>query len=132
MQTEAGPEAEAEAARPAASPSAGRLDGLFAAAFGLVGLALGARPIGDNSTFVHLRTGVDIVAGRGIPRVDPYSATAEGATWVVQSWLPAVAYGLAQKLDDSGGAPSGRPPARRAVRRRLRPRRAGPGRPPHR
>ncbi|HEV8116489.1 MAG TPA: hypothetical protein VGP53_09640 [Acidimicrobiales bacterium] len=80
------------------------LDGLFAAAFGLVGLALGARPIGDNSTFVHLRTGIDIVAGRGIPRVDPYSATAAGTDWVVQSWLPSVAYGLAQRLDQSGGA----------------------------
>ena len=87
-------------ARPAATP----LDPLFAAAFGLVGLALGARPLGDNSTFVHLRTGVDIVAGGGIPRADPYSATAAGAEWVVQSWLPAVAYGLAQRLDDSGGA----------------------------
>ncbi len=80
------------------------LDGLFAAAFGLVGLALGARPIADNSTFVHLRTGVDIVAGRGIPRVDPYSATAAGSDWVVQSWLPAAVYGLAQKVDDGGGA----------------------------
>lgn len=80
------------------------LDGLFAAAFGLVGLALGARPIGDNSTFVHLRTGIDIVAGRGIPRVDPYSATAAGSEWVVQSWLPSVAYGLAQRLDEGGGA----------------------------
>ena len=80
------------------------LDGLFAAAFGLVGLALGARPIADNSTFVHLRTGIDIVAGRGIPRSDPYSATAAGTDWVVQSWLPATVYGLAQKVDDSGGA----------------------------
>ena len=80
------------------------LDGLFAAAFGLVGLALGARPIADNSTFVHLRTGIDIVAGRGIPRSDPYSATAAGADWVVQSWLPAAAYGLAQKVDAGGGA----------------------------
>lgn len=80
------------------------IDGLFAAAFGLVGLALGARPIGDNSTFVHLRTGIDIVAGRGLPRVDPYSATAAGADWVVQSWLPAVVYGLAEKLDGDGRA----------------------------
>jgi len=87
------------------SPSARRpLDGLFAAAFGLVGLALGARPIGDNSTFVHLRTGIDIVAGRGIPRVDPYSATAAGSKWVVQSWLPSVAYGLAQRIDGDGRA----------------------------
>jgi len=80
------------------------LDGLFAAAFGLVGLALGARPIGDNSTFVHLRTGIDIVAGRGIPRFDPYSATAAGSKWVVQSWLPSVAYGLAQRIDGDGRA----------------------------
>ena len=80
------------------------LDGLFAATFGLVGLALGARPISDNSTFVHLRTGIDIVAGGGIPRTDPYSATAAGTEWVVQSWLPAVAYGLAQKVDEGGGA----------------------------
>ncbi|MEJ7765687.1 MAG: hypothetical protein WKF86_09345 [Acidimicrobiales bacterium] len=79
------------------------IDGLFAAAFGLVGLALGARPIGDNSTFVHLRTGIDIVAGRGIPRVDPYSVTAAGSEWVVQSWLPSVAYGLAHRLDAGGG-----------------------------
>jgi len=68
-----------------------------------VGLVLGARPISDNSTFVHLRTGIDIVAGRGIPRVDPYSATASGSRWVVQSWLPAVAYGVAQRLGGSGG-----------------------------
>lgn len=78
------------------------MDRLFVAAFGLLGLVLGARPIGDNSTLVHLRTGVDIVAGYGIPRVDPYSATAAGSTWVVQSWLPAVVYGLAQKLDGDG------------------------------
>lgn len=78
------------------------MDKLFMAAFGLVGLALGAKPISDNSTLVHLRTGVDIVAGLGIPRVDPYSATAAGSEWIVQSWLPAVAYGVAQKLDDAG------------------------------
>lgn len=92
--------ASADPPRQAGSP----LDGLFAAAFGLVGLALGARPIGDNSTLVHLRTGIDIVAGKGIPRFDPYSATAEGSRWVVQSWLPSVAYGLAQRLDDDGRA----------------------------
>jgi len=92
------PEAPAGVARSGGGP----VDGLFAAAFGLVGLALGARPIGDNSTFVHLRTGVDILAGKGLPRVDPYSATAAGAKWVVQSWLPAVAYGLAQRIDGDG------------------------------
>ncbi len=87
-----------------AVPAQRRLERLFAAAFGLVGLALGARPIGDNSAFVHIRTGIDIVAGRGIPRADPYSATAAGSRWVVQSWLPSVLYGLAEKLDGGGGA----------------------------
>ena len=89
-------------AHPPKAPASPRLNGLFAAAFGLVGLALGARPIGDNSTFVHIRTGIDIVAGLGIPRVDPYSATAAGEPWVVQSWLPAVAYGVAQRIDGDG------------------------------
>lgn len=86
------------------SPRAARqpMDALFVAAFGLVGLVLGARPISDNSTFVHVRTGIDIVSGLGIPRADPYSATAAGSEWVVQSWLPAVVYGIAQKLDDAG------------------------------
>src|SRR5947208_11639261 len=41
----------------------------------------------------HLRTGIDMVAGDGIPRADPYSYTARGASWVVQSWLPEWTYG---------------------------------------
>lgn len=68
----------------------------------LLGFALGAQPIGDNSTFVHLRTGIDIVEGLGIPRRDPYSFTARGTPWVVQSWLPEVIYGLARRLGGDG------------------------------
>ena len=75
-----------------------RTEKLFVAAFGLLGLRLGLRPIGDNSAFVHIRTGIDIVAGRGIPRTDPYSFTAAGREWVVQSWLASVVYGLAERL----------------------------------
>jgi hypothetical protein len=74
------------------------LESLFVATFALGGMAAGARPIGDNSTFVHLRTGVDMVAGAGIPRTDPYSFTARGHEWVVQSWLPSWIYGMADKL----------------------------------
>lgn len=79
------------------------LDHLFAGAIGLLGLGLGARPIADNSFFVHLRTGLDIAAGQGIPRRDPYSATASGARWVVQSWLPELAYGAVHKVAGDGG-----------------------------
>jgi len=68
----------------------------------LLGFALGAQPIGDNSMFVHIRTGVDITNGLGIPRRDPYSFTAAGTRWVVQSWLPATLYGLARQVGGDG------------------------------
>src|SRR5947209_1953456 len=48
--------------------------------------------------FTHLRTGLDMAAGRGIPRTDPYSFTALGRRWVVQSWLPEWTYGWAHRL----------------------------------
>ncbi len=90
------------AAAPGASPlralRAPRLDSLFVAALVLFGFRLGVRPIGDNSMFTHLRTGIDTVAGQGIPRVDPYSATAAGRRWVVQSWLPEWTYGWAHRI----------------------------------
>jgi hypothetical protein len=78
------------------------LESLVVATLALAGFALGARPIGDNSTFVHLRTGIDIAAGRGIPRHDPYSFTARGAEWVVQSWLPETLYGWGRRLAGDG------------------------------
>lgn len=78
------------------------LESLVVATLALAGFTLGARPIGDNSTFVHIRTGVDIVAGLGIPRVDPYSFTASGHEWVVQSWLPEVLYGWSRRLAGDG------------------------------
>jgi hypothetical protein len=78
------------------------LESLVVATLALAGFALGARPIGDNSTFVHLRTGIDIAAGRGIPRHDPYSFTARGAEWVVQSWLPEALYGFGRRLAGDG------------------------------
>jgi hypothetical protein len=75
-----------------------RLESLFVAALVLFGFRLGVRPIADNSMFTHMRTGIDIVSGEGIPRVDPYSATAAGRRWVVQSWLPEWTYGWAHRL----------------------------------
>ncbi|MEA2716287.1 MAG: hypothetical protein QOI99_604 [Actinomycetota bacterium] len=75
-----------------------RLESLFVATFVLFGFRLGIRRIGDNSMLTHLRTGIDTVRGLGIPRVDPYSFTAPGHEWVVQSWLPEWTYGWAYRL----------------------------------
>lgn len=75
-----------------------RLESLFVVTFVLFGFRLGIRPIGDNSMFTHLRTGIDMVRGLGIPRMDPYSYTAADQEWVVQSWLPEWTYGWAHRL----------------------------------
>jgi hypothetical protein len=75
-----------------------RLESLFVATMVLFGFRLGARPIGDNSMFTHLRTGVEIVRSGHIPRTDPYSYTAGGEPWVVQSWLAEATYGLAYRV----------------------------------
>lgn len=78
-----------------------RLEALFIATFVLFGFRLGVRPIGDNSMLTHLRTGIGIAASGSIPRTDPYSFTAQGASWVVQSWLPEWTYGWAFRLGGS-------------------------------
>lgn len=77
------------------------VESLFIAALVLLGFRLGVLPIGDNSMFTHLRTGIDIASGSGIPRTDPYSFTAAGAAWVVQSWLPEWTYGWLHRLTGS-------------------------------
>lgn len=74
------------------------MESLFVAAVVLFGFRLGARPIGDNSAFTHLRTGIDMARTGAIPRSDPYSYTAPGQDWVVQSWFPEWTYGWAYRL----------------------------------
>ena len=76
------------------------LEPLFIATLGLFGFRLGARSIGDNSMFVHLRTGIDMARTGAIPRRDPYSFSARGHRWVVQSWLPEWTYGWVYRLGD--------------------------------
>src|SRR4051812_30183961 len=71
---------------------------IVVAVFAISGFRLGARPIHDNSMFTHLRTGVDMVRSGAIPRVDPYSWTAHGHPWVVQSWLAEWSYGVLERL----------------------------------
>ncbi|HWI02894.1 MAG TPA: hypothetical protein VNT52_03580 [Acidimicrobiales bacterium] len=75
-----------------------RMEALFAAAVVLFGFRLGARPIGDNSMLTHLRTGIDMARTGAIPRTDPYSFTAAGEHWVVQSWLSEWTYGWAYRI----------------------------------
>lgn len=63
---------------------------------------LGLRPIADNSFFTHLATG-RILLDEGLPTADPYSYTAAGTEWVVQSWLASALYGAVDELAGGGG-----------------------------
>ena len=56
------------------------------------GWLIGLRPLGDNSFLTHLATGRLILDTGAVPSADPYTFTAEGEPWVVQSWLASVAY----------------------------------------
>lgn len=66
------------------------------------GLAIGLRPLGDNSAFTHLATGRLIVED-GIPRHDPFSFTAAGEPWTVYSWLASAGMALADKAGGGNG-----------------------------
>ena len=69
---------------------------LLAAA--VAGARLGLRSISDNSTLVHLRTGLELIRSGHVPRSDPYSFTAPGHAWTVQSWLASLVYGAADRV----------------------------------
>ena len=70
----------------------------FAVFFGAIGLLVGRRVLGDNSFFTHLATGNLILERGSIPRTDPYSFTANGEPWVVQSWLASLLYASLDRL----------------------------------
>lgn len=75
-------------------------DGVVVGVSTLLGFWLGLVPIKDNSAFTHLATGIEMVSNGwlpSIPRVDPYTYTALGRSWVVQSWLPAWIVGVAER-----------------------------------
>ena len=78
----------------------------IASAFGALivawGFYLGSRDLFDNSFFTHLATGRLIVETGSVPSADPYSYTAPGAPWVVQSWFASLVYGGMERL--GGGA----------------------------
>ncbi len=78
----------------------------FSAVVGLAlviwGLQIGLQPLGDNSFFTHLATG-RLILQDGVPTSDPYSFTAGGEPWVVQSWLASVLYAGAESLFGAEG-----------------------------
>lgn len=85
---------------PSGSPSTRGVsaDRVVTLALVVVGLRLGLRPLSDNSFLTHLATGRIILAERRVPTVDPYSFTAPGRSWTVQSWLASTIYATAEKL----------------------------------
>jgi hypothetical protein len=64
----------------------------------LWGLHIGLPRLSDNSFLTHLATGRLILASGSVPSVDPYSFTAAGEPWVVQSWLASVIYAGTESL----------------------------------
>ena len=81
-------------------PSWGGSVGAFVVVAGWV---IGLRPLGDNSFLTHLATGRLILDTGRVPDVDPYTFTAQGEPWVVQSWLVSVAYAVAEQLGGLDG-----------------------------
>lgn len=75
--------------------SLGSIIGLLALTWA-AGLA--AAPLNDNSFLTHLATGRLILDEGSVPTRDPYTYTAAGEPWTVQSWLASVAYAGAERL----------------------------------
>jgi hypothetical protein len=75
-----------------ASGPGAALTTVLGALAGLWGLMIGLGRLGDNSFFTHLQTGRLILEDGRVPTTDPYSFTAHGEPWVVQSWLASVLY----------------------------------------
>ena len=79
------------------------LAGLVGSVIVLAGLFIGLSPLDDNSFFTHLATGRLILDGHSVPTHDPYSFTAPGHAWVVQSWLASVLYAGAERVAGAAG-----------------------------
>lgn len=91
---------------PAPGQATGRglsLAGLLGVLAGLLGLTVGLGPLYDNSFLTHLATGRLILDTGSVPTVDPFSFTAPGEPWVVQSWLASVLYAGAEELFGRAG-----------------------------
>ncbi|WCO69068.1 hypothetical protein PO878_10055 [Iamia majanohamensis] len=90
---------------PAAPEPAGGvgLGTVLGALAGLWGLMIGLSALSDNSFLTHLATGRLILDGGSVPTADPYSFTAGGDPWTVQSWFASVLYAGAEEIGGLGG-----------------------------
>lgn len=71
------------AVRPGENP----LGAWFLACLAFVPLALARAEIfSESDTFWQIRAGIDIIENRRIPAVDPFSWTAAGDSWTLNSW----------------------------------------------
>lgn len=68
----------------------------------LIAAATGAAALSDNSFLTHLTTGRRILEGH-LPSTDPYSFTAYGHPWVIQSWFASLLYGLTYNIGHGAG-----------------------------
>ncbi|MDP1804033.1 MAG: hypothetical protein Q8K72_02600, partial [Acidimicrobiales bacterium] len=66
-------------------------------------VAIGMRPLADNSFLTHLATGRLILERGAVPSSDPYTFTALGEPWVVQSWLASWLYATVEALVGATG-----------------------------
>ena len=64
--------------------------------------ALGWRSVHAPETWIHLKTGANILAQGRLPATDPFGYGSSGSAWTTDSWLFDVA---AAKLDQLGGPP---------------------------
>ncbi|MET0737874.1 MAG: hypothetical protein ABW009_06630 [Acidimicrobiales bacterium] len=78
------------------------LAGLTGLVVTVAGLLIGLQRLQDNSFFTHLATG-RLILDAGVPSADPYSFTAHGAAWTVQSWLASVVYALVEDVAGLAG-----------------------------
>src|SRR5205085_12394954 len=69
------------------------LAALIGGVVAFVSLLIGLGPLNDNSFLTHLATGRIMWETHHIPHSDPYTFTAPGKSWVVQSWLASLLYG---------------------------------------
>lgn len=71
---------------------------LVGAVVALCGLLVGLAELSDSSFLTHLATGRLILDSGSVPTADPYSFTAPGTDWTVQSWLASALYAGVEDL----------------------------------
>jgi len=68
-----------------------RVSTVVGATFVIWATVVGLERLHDNSFLTHVATG-RLILTHGVPTTDPYTFTARGRPWVVESWLASVVY----------------------------------------